>query len=199
MRMVRVYLSMTASCGAFVICVGLGLIAGGLSARLIYPALAVGFGSGFIVMILAAIMAMRMGLGKPSLLQRLTPSICAIVEIIVFMALAPLIPPDARTLFIVVLAIVGVHFLPMMVSFGPLVGVLGVACGWRSLGDTGGTARSDFAGRWRPKSRLWLGYAGGALFPSSASRFGLRRARGSAFSARCRSQPAGWPCRPTPA
>ena len=128
MRMVRVYLSMTASCGAFVICVGLGLIAGGLSARLIYPALAVGFGSGFIAMILTAIMALRMGHRKPSLLQRLTPSICAIVEIIVLMALVPFIPADARTLFIVVLAVVGLHFLPMMVSYGPLAGGLGLAC-----------------------------------------------------------------------
>jgi hypothetical protein len=128
MRRFQVYLPMTASCGAFVICVGLGLIAGGFSANLIYPGLAVGFGTGFIAMILTAIVSARKGRARPNLAQQITPSICAIFEVMVLMALAPYLPRDTRTLFVVVLGVVGVHFLPMMVSYGSLVGGLGLAC-----------------------------------------------------------------------
>lgn len=124
----RAYLPMTAPCGVFVICVGFGLVAGGISSSLIYSGIAAGFVAGFIGMIAAAIIATRMRLGKPSLLQIVTPSICAAVEIALLFALMPYLPHDERTIFIVVLAVVGVHFLPMMVSYGPLIGALGAAC-----------------------------------------------------------------------
>jgi hypothetical protein len=138
----RAYLPMTASCGVFVICVGLGLVAGGLSPSLIYTGIAAGFIAGFIGMIVAAIIATRMKLGRPTVLQLATPSICAVVEVALLFALMPHLPHDERTIFIVVLAVVGVHFLPMMVSYGPLIGALGLACAaaagvaWLTPGET---------------------------------------------------------------
>jgi hypothetical protein len=138
----RIYLPMTASCGVFVICVGLGLVAGGLSPNFIYSGIAAGFVAGFIGMIAAAIIATRMKLGRPTVLQLAMPSICAVVEVALLLALMPYLPHDERTIFIVVLAVVGVHFLPMMLSYGPVIGLLGAACAaaagiaWLTPGET---------------------------------------------------------------
>ncbi len=67
-------------------------------------------------------------LPKPSGMEMKLVWIPVVVEIAIFFLLSRFVPMDERTLWIVALAVVGLHFLPMIWSYGPLIAILGVAC-----------------------------------------------------------------------
>src|SRR5688572_23122986 len=114
--------------GLFILCVGLGLIAGaiaggeGLVDRRVFFA-----GVGAATMSLFA--SARLSYGPPLRFQVAALVGAIVLEMVLMSALGSLLgPADARTFWLWTLVIVGVHFVPMAVSFGPIMLVLGAAC-----------------------------------------------------------------------
>jgi len=67
--------------------------------------------------------------GIPTIAQVTWLAVAVLAEIAALIILVPLIAPRGdRALLVAILAIVGLHFLPMAPAFGPLMAILGVAC-----------------------------------------------------------------------
>lgn len=102
------------------------------------------FGAGIIgdvflngVFIVGAILAMAslmfsklLSFGKPTRIQFIALALAIVLEIVLIVTMVSMLPKNtlesARLAWI--LLIVGIHFLPMAISFGPRFGVLGVLC-----------------------------------------------------------------------
>ena len=125
----KLYMPMTPGAGAFLACVGVAILIGALS----LPSqagtiLLAGFGVGIAALIAASIIGRKRGLPWPSNFQLIAIWIPIIIEMAVFFLIFPNIELDARGSNIAVIAVVGAHFLPMVVSVGPLILWLGLAC-----------------------------------------------------------------------
>lgn len=115
--------------GAFLVCVGLGLI-GAIAfsgpALVSYNVFYAGAAAG----VIALCFARRLSTGSPTRLQIAALAVAVLLEVVLLVAQGRLLPrgtaENVRWLW--VLAIVGVHFLPMAISFGPRFALLGVAC-----------------------------------------------------------------------
>jgi hypothetical protein len=125
----KLYRPMTPGGGAFLTCVGAALLA---AAALSWPiggyVLLAGFAAGAVALTVTSVVGRRRGLPKPSLRDLLLVWGPALAELLVFFFLFPLLPHDERLQTTAVIAVVGLHFLPMIWSFGPLILWLGLAC-----------------------------------------------------------------------
>jgi len=115
--------------GLFLVLIGAGLIAAiALSgdALVSYPVFFAGLG----LAVLSLLVSGRLSDGPPTRAQLLALVAALALEVALFAMLPRVLPPgtpeSARWLW--VLIIVGVHFVPMAVSFGPLFLLLGGAC-----------------------------------------------------------------------
>jgi hypothetical protein len=125
----RLYRPMTPGGGAFLICVGAALISAAFVPWTIGGQLLIaGFIIGALAIMAVSIIGRRRGLPKPSPRDIVLVWIPVAIEAAAFIFLVPLVQDDFRSRMIVILAIVGAHFLPMVWSFGPMIAVLGVSC-----------------------------------------------------------------------
>ena len=115
--------------GLFLVLIGAGLIAAialGRDALVSYPVFFAGLG----LAVLSLFVSGRLSAGRPTRAQLLALAAALALEAVLFALLPRLLPPGTpeRVRWLWVLMIVGVHFLPMAVSFGPLFLLLGGAC-----------------------------------------------------------------------
>ena len=115
--------------GLFLVLIGVGLIAAiALSgdALVSYPV----FFAGIALAIVSLFVSKRLSDGRPTRAQLLALAAALVLEAVLFALLPRMLPPGTseRVRWLWVLMIVGVHFLPMAVSFGPLFLLLGGAC-----------------------------------------------------------------------
>lgn len=120
---------MTAGGGAFLACVGIAILIGSL----IVPSasgniLLAGFGIGIVALTGVAIYGRKRGIPRPTNVQIIVLWLSIAAEMAVFFLIFPHLVLDQRAMTLAGLAVVGAHFLPMIVSFGPLVAWLGIAC-----------------------------------------------------------------------
>jgi len=112
--------------GVFLALMGAGIIAGGLFPLRRRWLL----GASFIVASVTTSLVARSlaaPFGAPTRLQIAVLVVAVVVEVVVIQLMVPrLWPRGERTVTLGVLAVVGAHFLPMVVAFGPVVGVLGL-------------------------------------------------------------------------
>jgi hypothetical protein len=120
---------MTPGGGGFLVCVGAALLAGAvLPWSFGGPVVIAGFVVGTAVIVGVSIAGRMRGLPKPRTRDIVVVWIAVAFEAAAFFFLFPYLTGDPRTQMIGVIAIVGVHFLPMAWSFGPLIAWLGLAC-----------------------------------------------------------------------
>ena len=115
--------------GLFVVVVGAGLIAAvalGRDTLVSYPVFFGGLG----LAVLSLFVSGRLSDGRPTRAQLVALAAALALEAVLFALLPRLLPPGTpeRVRWCWVLMIVGAHFLPMAVSFGPLFSLLGGAC-----------------------------------------------------------------------
>lgn len=123
------YLPMTPGAGAFFVCVGIAILVGSL----ILPSMAGnlllgGFAVGAVALTAVAIIGRKLGLPRPTNFQLIAIWIPIAAEMAIFFLILPHFVLDQRGSTIAVIAVVGAHFLPMVVSVGPLILWLGLAC-----------------------------------------------------------------------
>lgn len=115
--------------GLFLLLFGLGFVA---SIAFRGDALVNGrvFLAGVVVALLSLSAAKRLSYGAPTRVQIVALLSAVVLEVILFYALARTLPAGAaeRVQWSWVLIIVGIHFLPMALSFGPRMLLLGAAC-----------------------------------------------------------------------
>lgn len=119
---------MTPSGGAFLACVGAALMAYALTPStvrmmVVAPILAAAVPA----LIGVAVLASRRGLKRPRRVQFAVLYPTIMVEFVAIWLIAPRLH-DLRTIWIVILGIVGAHFLPMYFSHGVRIAALGLAC-----------------------------------------------------------------------
>ena len=115
--------------GLFLVAVGAGLIAAIAlrgDALVSYPVFFAGLG----LAVLSLLVSGRLSDGPPTRAQLLALAAALALEVALFALLPRLLPPGTPepVRWLWVLMIVGVHFLPMAVCFGPLFLLLGGAC-----------------------------------------------------------------------
>jgi uncharacterized protein DUF6609 len=115
--------------GLFLVLIGAGLIAAialGRETLVSYPVFFAGLG----LAVLSLFASRRLSDGRPTSAQLLALAAALVLEALLFALLPRMLPPDTseRVRWFWVLMIVGAHFLPMTVSFGPLFLLLGGAC-----------------------------------------------------------------------
>jgi hypothetical protein len=115
--------------GAFLVLIGLGLI-GGIAfsgpALVNYNIFFIGAGAG----VVSLFFARRLSTNRPARLQVLALVGAILLEIVLFVMMGRLLPRGTAEpiRWLWVSMIVGVHFIPMAVCFGPRFAVLGLAC-----------------------------------------------------------------------
>jgi Family of unknown function (DUF6609) len=115
--------------GAFLVFIGLGLvgaIAFSGSALVNYNVFFGGAAAG----VLALFFARPLSLGRPTRVQVVALAAAILLEVALFIAMGRTLPPNTEehVRWLWVSAVVGVHFLPMALSFGPRFFVLGTLC-----------------------------------------------------------------------
>jgi uncharacterized protein DUF6609 len=115
--------------GLFLVLIGAGLIAAialGRETLVSYPVFFAGLG----LAVLSLFVSGRLSDGRPTRTQLLALTAALVLEAVLFALLPRVLPPGTteRVRWLWVLMIVGAHFLPMAVSFGPLFLLLGGAC-----------------------------------------------------------------------
>lgn len=115
--------------GLFLVLIGAGLIAAMALARgtlVSYPAFFAALG----VAVLSLFVSGRLSDGRPTRAQLLALACALALEAVLFALLPQALPvgTSERVRWLWALMVVGVHFLPMAVSFGPLFLLLGGAC-----------------------------------------------------------------------
>ena len=119
---------MTPSGGAFLAAFGAGLIAFVLTPAELRTYVLIGFVAFALVALVMVGAVARTRIGAPTARQRWLVWPPVIVEAGVFWLLFRYSNFDVRTGWIAANAIVAVHFLPMVWSFGPVIDVLGASC-----------------------------------------------------------------------
>jgi len=115
--------------GLFLVLIGAALIAAialSGSALVSYPVFFAGMG----IAILSLLVSGRLSDGRPTRAQLVALAAAIALEAVLFALLPRVLPLETpeSVRWLWVLMIVGVHFLPMAVSFGPLFLLLGGAC-----------------------------------------------------------------------
>jgi hypothetical protein len=115
--------------GLFLVIVGAGLIAAialGRDTLVSYPVFFAGLG----LAVASLLVSGRLSDGAPTRAQLLALAAALALEAVLFALLPRMLPPSTpeRVRWLWALIIVGVHFLPMAVSFGPLFALLAGAC-----------------------------------------------------------------------
>lgn len=107
--------------GLFLVLIGIGII--------VDVFLSGAFIIGTISAILSLMFAKFLSAGRPSWIQVIALSVAIILEIVLFIILFNVLPPTTSSVKLAwILMIVGLHFLPMAVTFGPRFGIVGVLC-----------------------------------------------------------------------
>jgi hypothetical protein len=108
--------------GLFLVFFGAGII--------INVFLSGGFLVGIILAIISLMFSKTLSFGKPRLFQIMALVFAIVLEMVLFFIMFQVLPTDTdgsvRLMWI--LLIVGIHFLPMTISFGLRFGILGVLC-----------------------------------------------------------------------
>lgn len=108
--------------GLFLILIGGGII------------IDVFFSGAFIVgtslALISLFFAKALSFGKPTRIQIVALIVAIVLEIVLLIVMVNVLPidVDSQTRMMWILIIVGIHFLPMAVSFGPRFALLGVLC-----------------------------------------------------------------------
>jgi uncharacterized protein DUF6609 len=115
--------------GLFLVLIGAALIAAialGRDALVSYPVFFAGTG----LAIVSLFVSRRLSDGRPTRAQLVALAAAIALEVVLFALLPRVLPlgTPEHTRWLWALMIVGVHFLPMAVSFGPLFLLLGGAC-----------------------------------------------------------------------
>jgi uncharacterized membrane protein YdcZ (DUF606 family) len=115
--------------GAFLVCVGLGLI-GGIAFSGAAPVNFGVFYAGAAAGVIALCFAGRLSTGTPTRLQIAALAGAVLLELLLFAVQGRMLPrgTEEHVRWLWISGIVGVHFLPMAISFGPRFAVLGLAC-----------------------------------------------------------------------
>ena len=112
--------------GLFLIIIGAMIIAGVLLPRARNILVAVGLALASIITAIAA-PSLTQPLGVPSWPQILVLAGSVLLEMILIQVVVRYVYPlGERTIILSVLFVVGLHFLPMAVAFGPIIGILGI-------------------------------------------------------------------------
>lgn len=113
--------------GLFLILLGLGIIGGVLFARDGIVNNGVFFvGVGLATVSLFA--SRRLSYGRPTRTQIVALCAAIVMEIVLMNVIGRTVAPDLRIRWLWALVVVGVHFLPMTLAFGPRVLLLGLLC-----------------------------------------------------------------------
>lgn len=109
--------------GLFLICIGAGII----GAVFVNGA---AFMVGTVLAILSLMLSKVLSFGKPTRIQIIALVLAIALEIVLFIIMVNALPADVAgsVRLVWILMIVGVHFLPMAISFGPRFGALGALC-----------------------------------------------------------------------
>ena len=112
--------------GLFLVIIGAMIIAGVPLPRARNILVAAGLALASIVTAIAAPSLTR-SLGAPSLQQILVLAGSVLLEMILIQVVVRYVYPlGERTIILSVLLVVGLHFLPMAIAFGPIMGILGI-------------------------------------------------------------------------
>lgn len=117
--------------GALLVLVGLGLVVGGIGGRRwLLPGLITGAALAVVVMMVGGITkTIFEGLGYPAIYQYVAFGIGVVVEVgLVNLVVAKVPDRDSREFWLWILLVVGVHFLILAFSHGPICGLLGLLC-----------------------------------------------------------------------
>jgi len=108
--------------GLFLVLIGAGII--------INIALNGAFIVGTVFAIISLMFAKVLSFGKPTRIQIIALAFAIILEIVLFIIMVNVLPAGiaAPVRLIWILIVVGVHFLPMAVCFGPRFAILGILC-----------------------------------------------------------------------
>jgi hypothetical protein len=120
---------MARSGGLFLVLIGAGLIAAIVfsgAALVNYTVFYVGAG----LAVLSLFLSRRLSFGPPTRVQLIALAVAVALEVALFIVMGHTLPPDTseRVRWLWVLMIVGVHFVPMAISFGPIFVLLSGAC-----------------------------------------------------------------------
>ncbi|WBQ03290.1 DUF6609 family protein [Kribbella sp. CA-293567] len=117
--------------GALLVLVGLGLVVGGAAGRRwMLPGLISGAALAVLVMMVGGITkTIFEGLGYPAIYQYVAFGIGVVAEVgLVNLVVAKVPDRDSRRFWLWILLVVGVHFLVLAFSHGPICGLLGLLC-----------------------------------------------------------------------
>jgi hypothetical protein len=117
--------------GALLVLVGLGVIVGGAGGRnWLLPALITGAALAFLAMMIGGITkTIFTGLGKPKIRHWVVLGIALVAEGgLVNLVVAKVPNGESREFWLWILFVVGVHFLILLFSHGPICGLLGLVC-----------------------------------------------------------------------
>ena len=113
--------------GSFLACLGTALIFGAFCPRHAFFALGCGVAIGLLSIISARISRRRAGGARPSALQVWMLIAAIALEFVLFAIVFPHVPEDMRLRWVVALAIVAIHFLPMAWTYGPPIVLLALS------------------------------------------------------------------------
>lgn len=112
--------------GLFLIIIGAMIIAGAPLPRARNKLVAAGLALASIVTAIAA-PSLAHPLGTPTWQQILVLAGCVLLEMILIQAVVRYVYHlGERTIILSVLLVVGLHFIPMALAFGPIIGILGI-------------------------------------------------------------------------
>jgi hypothetical protein len=113
--------------GLFILIMGLGVALGGVFSSRRRLLLALGAAAATLVMILTANTLTR-PLGSPTLTQYWALAVSILLEVVLIrFVVARYREAGERTFLLSILFVVGIHFLPMAIAFGPLCAILGAS------------------------------------------------------------------------
>ena len=117
--------------GVLLVLVGLGLVVGGIGGRRwLLPGLITGAALAVVAMTVGGITKLIFdGLGYPRLVHYIAFGIGIVVEVgLVNLVVAKIKDKESREFWLWILFVVGVHFLVLTFSHGPICGALGLVC-----------------------------------------------------------------------
>ena len=118
---------MSVAGGLFILMMGIGVALGGIFSKLRKPLLVLGAVAGSIA-IGVSVNALTRPLGMPTPTQFWALAAAISLEVVLIgVVVARYRKSGEHTLLLVILFVVGFHFLPMAIAFGPLCAILGVS------------------------------------------------------------------------